>query len=127
MNETDFRILSTLSTNPGRHLSVRGLTTAVRARHGIAHYANTYRAARRLQREGILRFARAGSRQLGSLNFESPLTTDSLAEMELLKRRMLAKRLKSLRRLLVSLSEGPAFGPIALIDPARKATRDGGE
>src|SRR3990170_1623830 len=121
MDETAFRILDTLSRGPGEQLSIRGLTRAIRSLHGTAHYANTYHAARKLQREGSLRFARGGNAQLVSLGLGSPPAINALAEMELTKRRLLFQRLKTLRHAFESLSELPAFGPVSLIDPERNA------
>ena len=122
MDDTEFRILDTLSRDPGRDVSISGLTREIRRLHGTAHYANTYRVLDRLRTEGIVGITKTGNSSLVSLDMGSRRTIDSLSEMELRKRRSLLSRREELQRLFDALSDGPAIGPTCLIDAERNAT-----
>jgi len=119
MDETAFRILDTLSRDPGGRTSISALSREIRRLHGTAYYSNTYTALHRLQKEGIVELAKAGNSSLASLNLRNRQTVDALSEMELHKRRSLLGKREELRRLFDSLSETPYVGPTCLIDAER--------
>ena len=119
MDETAFRILDTLSRDPGRAISISELSREIKRLHGTAYYSNTNRTLHRLQREGIVQLARGGNSWLASLDLSKSQAIDALSEMELHKRRSLLAKREEFRRLFDSLSDGPFSAPTALIEPER--------
>ncbi len=119
MDETEFRILDTLSRDPDRQISISELTREIQHLHGTAHYPNTYRALQEMKQEGIIDLAKTGSASMVSLNLRNPQTIDSLSEMELHKRHALSEKREEFQRLSSSISDYAALGPISLIDPER--------
>src|SRR3989304_1645415 len=82
MDDTEFRILDTLSRDPGRDVSISGLTREIRRLHGTAHYANTYRVLDRLRTEGIVGITKTGNSSLVSLDMGSLRPPDAHEEAE---------------------------------------------
>src|SRR6266487_1080267 len=119
MDETEFRILDTLSRDPGRELSISGLTREIRRLHGTAHYANTYRALMSLQKQGVVHLKKTGNISLVSLDLKNRGTIDSLSEMELRRRHTLLEKREELQRLYDAFSDASYLGPISLIDAER--------
>ena len=66
MDDTEFRVLDTLSRDPGRDVSISELTRDIRRLHGTAYYANTYKALHKLREEGIVRITKTGNSSLVS-------------------------------------------------------------
>ncbi len=119
MNETEFRILDTLSRDPGRELSISRLTREIRRLHGAAHYANTYRALMGLQKQGVVHLKKTENTSLVSLDLKNRGTIDSLSEMELRRRHTLLEKREELQRLYDAFSDASYLGPISLIDAER--------
>lgn len=119
MDKTAFRILDTLSRDPGRELSISALTRDIRHLHASAYYSNTYNTLTQLQKEGIVNLTKAGNHSLVTLNLRNRGTIDALAEMELRKKHSLLTRRAGLQRLFDSISDAPPIGPTSLIDPDR--------
>lgn len=119
MDETAFRILDTLSRDPGRAISISDLSREIKRLHGTAYYSNTNKSLHRLRAEGIVQLARAGNSWLASLDLSKPQAIDALSEMELHKRRALLAKRDEFRRLFDSLSSSPYSAPTALIEPEK--------
>ena len=127
MDEMEFRILDTLSRDPGRQMSISALTREIERLHGTAYYANTYNALRQLETAGTIDLTKAGNSSQVSLNLRDPRTIDALSEMELRKRRALLSAREELRRLFDSLLDSPSIPPASLIDAERNAKLDRAE
>jgi len=127
MDETEFRILETLSQDPGERLSIRALNQEIHRRHGTAHYANTYRTLRRIQAEGVLGLTDAGRARLVSLNLDNPIAIDALSEVEIRKRRALLRQHPGLQPMVDALADLPFPAPACLVDLQRNRALDRAE
>ena len=87
------RILDTLSSNLGASLSINQLTERVKETHGTAYYVNIYRELQKLKKEGTISLEPIGRSTNVKLNFQNYLLIDTLAEMEIEKKKnFLTKR-----------------------------------
>ncbi len=119
MEKTEFKILDTLSRDPGRETSISSLTRDIQKLHGSAYYSNTYKALTQMEEEGIVSLTKAGNSSLVALNFKNGRTIDALSEMELRKRRSLLTKREELQRLFDSIPDAALIGPTSLIDGER--------
>ncbi len=119
MDETEFRILDTLSRDPDQQVSISELTRDIRRLHGTAYYSNVYESLHQLRDEGIVSLTKTGNTSTVSLDLRNRETTDSLSEMELHKRHSLLGKREEFRRLFDSISDATSVGPTSLIDPER--------
>ncbi|MGD0158671.1 MAG: hypothetical protein ABSB89_00060 [Candidatus Bathyarchaeia archaeon] len=93
MDTPTLRILNTISSNLGDSLSINQLTNGIREKYGTAHYANIYQKIQELKKEGLLSLDLIGRSSNIKLNFPNYLLIDTLAEMEIEKKRnFLTKR-----------------------------------
>jgi hypothetical protein len=93
MDTPTLRILDTISSNLGDSLSINQLTERIRETYGTAHYANIYQKLQKLKKEGLLSLDLIGRSSNIKLNFQNYLLIDTLAEMEIEKKKnFLAKR-----------------------------------
>jgi hypothetical protein len=93
MDAPTLRILDTISSNLGDSLSINQLTERIRETYGTAHYANIYHKLQKLKKEGLLSLDLIGRSSNIKLNFQNYLLIDTLAEMEIEKKKnFLAKR-----------------------------------
>jgi hypothetical protein len=93
MDTPTLRILDTLSSNLGNSLSIKQLTEKIRETYGTAYYANIYQKLQKLKKEGILSLDLIGRSTDVKLNFQNYLLIDTLAEMEIEKKKnFLTKR-----------------------------------
>lgn len=83
MDEGTYRILYTLARNLGKPPSINELTGKIEETYGAAYYANIHEKIQDLAKNGIITLSKAGRSSLASLNFNSYLIIDLLAEMEL--------------------------------------------
>jgi hypothetical protein len=127
MDEMEFRILETLSQDPGERLSIRALNQEIHRRHGTAHYANTYRTLRRIQREGVVVLTEAGRARLVSLHLDNPIAIDALSEVEIWKRRAVLREHPRLQPMVDALAELPFPAPACLVDLPRNRALDRAE
>src|SRR3990172_719354 len=127
MDETEFRIVETLSQDPGERLSIRALNQEIHRRHGTAHYANTYRTLRRIQAEGVLGLTDAGRARLVSLNLDNPIAIDALSEVEIRKRRALLRQHPGRRPRVDALAALPFPAPACLVGLQRNRALDRAE
>ncbi len=121
MDEMKFRILDTLSRDPGGQMSISALARDIKRLHGTAYYSNTYKALHQLQKEGVVHLTKAGNSSQVSLDLRNRQTIDALSEMELRKRHSLLSGREELQRLFDSLSDSPSIAPASLIDAERNA------
>lgn len=121
MDELEFRILDTLSRDPGRQMSISALARDIKRLHGTAYYSNTHKALHRLQKEGVVHLTKAGSSSQVSLDLRNRQTIGALSEMDLRKRHSLLSGREELQRLFDSLSDPPSIAPASLIDAERNA------
>jgi hypothetical protein len=93
MDTPTLRILDTLSSNLGDFLSINQLTERIRETYGTAYYANIYQKLQKLKKEGLLSLDPIGRSSNVKLNFQNYLLIDTLAEMEIQKKKnFLTKR-----------------------------------
>lgn len=93
MDTPTLRILDTLSSNLGDSLSINQLTERIRETYGTAYYANIYQKLQKLKKEGLLTLDIIGKSTNAKLNFQNYLLIDTLAEMEIQKKKnFLTKR-----------------------------------
>ena len=93
MDALTLRILDILSSNLGASLSINQLTETIREIYGTAYYANIYHKLQKLKKEGILSLDIVGRSTNVKLNFQNYLLIDTLAEMEIEKKKnFLTKR-----------------------------------
>jgi hypothetical protein len=87
MDTPTLRILNTLSSNIGEYLSINQLTERIKDNYGIAHYANIYQSLQELKNQGLIKINRIGRSSNVELNFQNYLLIDTLAEIEIEKKR----------------------------------------
>jgi hypothetical protein len=87
MDTPTLRILETISSNIGDPLSINKLTERIKDTYGSAYYANIYQKLQDLKNEGILNLELIGRSSNIKLNFQNYLLIDTLAEMEIEKKR----------------------------------------
>jgi hypothetical protein len=93
MDTPTLRILDIISSNLGDSLSINQLTKRIREKYGTAHYANIYQKLQKLKKEGLLSLDLIGRSSNIKLNFQNYLLIDTLAEMEIEKKKnFLTKR-----------------------------------
>jgi len=119
MDEMEFRILDTLSRDPGERMSISALAREIKRLHGTSYYSNTFNALRQLETEGTINLTKAGNSTQVSLNLRNRQTIDALSEMELRKRHVLLSGREELQRLFDSLADSPSIPPASIIDAER--------
>ncbi|HEX9862742.1 MAG TPA: hypothetical protein VGB11_05595 [Candidatus Bathyarchaeia archaeon] len=93
MDTPTLRVLDTLSSNIGDSVSINQLTERIRKNYGTAYYANIYQKLQKLKKEGLLSLDLIGRSTNVKLNFQNYLLIDTLAEMEIEKKKnFLTKR-----------------------------------
>lgn len=93
MDTPTLRILDTISSSLGDSLSINQLTKRIKDTYGSAYYANIYKKLQDLKNEGLLNLELIGRSSNIKLNFQNYLLIDTLAEMEIEKKRnFLSKR-----------------------------------
>lgn len=105
MDETTSRILDTLWMATGRPISIRELTSRIRASHGTAYYTNIYQKIHALAQDGTITLTKAGKSSLASLNFANYLIIDLLAELELKRKHDLLTKSKELQMLFKDIEQ----------------------
>jgi hypothetical protein len=87
MDTPTLRILNTLSSNLGEYLSINQLTERIKDKYGTAHYANIYQSLQELKNQGLVKLNKIGRSSNVELNFQNYLLMDTLAEIEIEKKR----------------------------------------
>jgi hypothetical protein len=123
MDTPTLRILDTLSSNLGVSLSINQLTERIRETYGVAYYANIYQKLQKLKKEGILSLDLIGRSTNVKLNFQNYLLIDTLAEMEIQKKKnFLTKRndqLLFLTEMAKSLNDSCTIRSVTSINPTK--------
>ena len=123
MNKSTFQILDTLSSNIGDFLSINQLTEKIKETYGTAYYPNIYHNLQKLKTEGLLKLSKTGKSSNVELNFQNYLLTDTLAEIEIEKKRnFLSKRnelLPFLTEMQNSLHDRCTVRSISSMNPAK--------
>jgi hypothetical protein len=88
MDTPTLRILETISSNIGDPLSINQLTKQIKETYGSAYYANVYQKLQELKNQGTLTLEQRGRSSNIELNFQNYLLIDTLAEMEIEKKRI---------------------------------------
>lgn len=118
-----FRVLDTLARELGNPLSIRELAKQVESHHGTGHYANVYEKLQKLADEGLVTFQTSGRSKIPRLRLDHTALTDTMANLELWrKRQLLDKRpsaAEALHRIEDELGEDPGVLSICLIDAER--------
>lgn len=121
MDSTTFRILDTLSRDPGRRQSINGLVREIKELGYSAYYKNIYNKIQKLKEEGLLLVKKTGNISLVSLNLTSLQLIDQLMIMELEKKKQILQEYpqeEEFIRGLESIHEGGLLST-ALIRPQR--------
>ncbi|MBN1244758.1 hypothetical protein JXA31_04105 [Candidatus Bathyarchaeota archaeon] len=123
MDTPTLRILDTLSSNLGDSLSIKKLTERIRENYGTAYYANIYQKLQKLKKEDLLSLDLIGRSTNVKLNFQNYLLIDTLAEMEIEKKKnFLTKRneqLLFLSEIDKRLNDTCAIRSISAIHPTK--------
>ena len=123
MDTSTLRILDTISSNIGDSLSINQLTERIKDTYGSAYYANIYQKLQDLKNEGILNLELIGRSSNIKLNFQNYLLIDTLAEMEIEKKKNFLTKRNELFPLLTemdkSLTDNCAIKSISSINPSK--------
>ncbi len=102
MDTLTLRILETISTNLGNSMSINKLAEKIRNSNGTAYYANIYQKLQNLRNDGIVNLDRIGKSSSIKLCFQNYRLVDTLAEMEIEKKK---RFLSNKSHLIILLSE----------------------
>ena len=123
MDTPTLRILDTLSSSIGDSLSINQLTERIKTSFGTAYYANIYQKLQELKNEGLLTLDPIGRSSNVKLNFQNYLLIDTLAEMEIEKKRNLLTKRNNLLPVLTemdkALKDNCTIKSICAINPAK--------
>src|SRR5208283_843877 len=123
MNNTEFRIIDTISREIGNPISIRGLTAEIKEHYGSAYYPNIYNSLTSLKEENIIKIEKYGNASIPTLNFANYLLPDTLIGIELQKKREFLEKWPEAQPLLANIdslfSSSSLIRSIILINPAR--------
>ena len=86
MNDTEFRVLITLSEEIGNSDSISELTKKIKSNFGTADYKNTHNCIQNFAENNMIKFEKKGNSLITKLNFENNLLVDKLTEIEIIKK-----------------------------------------
>jgi len=123
MDASTLRIMDTITSSLGDPLSINQLTERIKDTYGSAFYANIYNKLQILKKEGLLNLELIGRSSNIKLNFQNYLLIDTLAEMEIEKKRKFLTERNDLFPFLAemdkALSNSCAINSISSINPSR--------
>lgn len=126
MDETSFKILETLAREMGTEMSINQLTERIAEYHGSAHYANIYNKLKHLENDNIVTINKVGNTSIAKLNFDDYLIIDTLAQVEMQKKRAFLKNKANgaMQALIPSLERSvrddlPFVRSISMINPEK--------
>jgi hypothetical protein len=105
MDTLTLRILETITSNMGDPLSINQLTERIKETYGSAYYANVHQKLQELKNEGTLTLEQIGRSSNIKLNFQNYLLIDTLAEMEIEKKRNFLTNRNELFSLLTEMDK----------------------
>jgi DNA-binding transcriptional ArsR family regulator len=118
-----FRVLDTLARTIGESHSLRSFADQVKNAHGTGHYPNVRNQLRRLQSEGIVTFEKAGRSKVPRLRFEQTGFPDTMAALELWRKRSLLDDEPTAREAMAKveakLTHDGRVRSMSLVDPER--------
>lgn len=118
-----FRVLDTLARTVGESHSLRSFAEEVKSSHGTGHYPNVRDQLERLAQEGMVSFEEAGRSKVPRLRFDHTGFADTMATLELWRKRQLLEErptaIEPLNRLEASLSEEASVLSVCLAEPDR--------
>jgi hypothetical protein len=104
-------------------MSINQLTERIRETYGTAHYANIYQKLQELKKEGLLSLDLVGRSCNVKLNFQNYFLIDTLAEMEIEKKKNFLTKSHNLVEVLTemdkSLNDTYAIKSISSMNPAK--------
>jgi hypothetical protein len=125
MDEATYRILDILARRLGNPISINEITKNIDEIHGGTYYANIHEKIKELSEEGTIKLTKAGRSSLISLNFDSYMIIDMLAEMELKRKHDFLKRKQDMQMLMLEidtfLHNIPLIKSILLMYPEKNA------
>ncbi len=125
MLDLTYKVLDVLSRRIGIPTSISESKREIKERYNSAHYANTYEKIKQLEQEEIILLAKIGKSTLVSLNFDSYVIVDMLAEMEFKRKREFVRGRQELQILLsdiyTHLLKIPLISYALLIYPEKNA------
>ncbi len=95
-----YKVLDVMSRRIGIPTSISEIRREIKERYNSAHYANTYEKIKQLEQEEITLLTKIGRSTLVSLNFNSYVIADMLAEMEFKRKREFVRGKQELQILL---------------------------
>src|SRR5664279_176408 len=105
MDTLTLRILETITSNMDDPLSINQLTERIKETYGSAYYANVHQKLQELKNEGTLALEQIGRSSNIKLNFQNYLLIDTLAEMEIEKKRNFLTNRNELFSLLTEMDK----------------------
>ena len=122
MDKTTFRILDILSRDLNSPTSIYQLTKKIKEIHKTAHYKNIYDKIQDLKKQDILNLSEIGKASVITLNFNNYRLTDTLAEMELMKKQEFLKTKTEIQTIFIDIDKEfrgafPSIESISIIDP----------
>lgn len=125
MKESAYRILDILAREIGNPMSINQLKERINRIYGSADYKNTYMSMQDMWKRGFIIIEKIGKSSIATLNFDSPLLIDFLAEMEMRRKTLFLEKRQELQLLLLQLNaylkDFYFIKSISLINPQRNA------
>jgi hypothetical protein len=100
-----FRVLDTLARTIGESHSLRSFADEVESAHGTGHYPNVHEQLQRLEDAGTVSFEKAGRSKVPRLRFERADLPDTMAALELWRKRALLAEHPNAREPLARVEE----------------------
>jgi hypothetical protein len=118
-----FRVLDTLARTIGESHSLRSFADEVESAHGTGHYPNVHEQLQRLEDDGTVSFEKAGRSKVPRLRFQRADLPDTMAALELWRKRALLAEHPSAREPLARvedrLTSDERVRSVSLIAPQR--------
>ena len=103
MNETKFKILTTLTENIGNSISINKLTNYINDNYKNSYYNNIYYKIKDLEIDNDIFIDKIGNSSIINLNFDNPILIDLLSQVELRKKEFLLRNYPELKTLILNL------------------------
>jgi len=103
MNETKFKILTTLTENIGNSISINKLTKYINKNYNNSYYNSIYYKIKELEINNDIFIDKIGKSSIINLNFDNPILIDLLSQVELRKKEFLLKDYPELKTLILNL------------------------
>ena len=104
MKDVEFKILDVLSREIGNPISIRQLNEKINSIHG-SHYPAVYAQIQELAKKKILNIDKYGKSSVASLNFDSPLLIDRIAQTEIINKIQFLEERKDWQLVVFQINE----------------------